>query len=153
MENGHDVSKINWKSVAVAGAVGAATGAAAPFVVTDLVAGVVLGAGSNLVQYGLTNYANGEHGSATGVAVSVVTGAVAGAAAGKFTKVEPKWENSLGLLDQGMVKRLISEAAARSLIKQVLSPINLVRSCGASAAADVNLDRLLHRTAGYLGNQ
>jgi RHS repeat-associated protein len=73
---------------AIASGVGAASGYLGPSVATTLPGAMALGGVSNVAQYGLTQAANGEDITATGVAWAVGTGMFGGAVGGKYSKVD-----------------------------------------------------------------
>lgn len=85
-QNGGSWKCINWKNVGIATGVGAVSGALAPFVATTGLGAMVLGAGSNVGQYGLTQMANGDPVSWTGAVWNAGTGALGGALGGPISR-------------------------------------------------------------------
>jgi hypothetical protein len=84
ISNGGNTNCISWKNAFIAGGVGAAAGAAAPFVATTWLGATVLGAGANTAQYEITQFANGQSTTAADAAWNAGTGALGGAFAGLF---------------------------------------------------------------------
>lgn len=94
ISNGGKTGCISWKNAFIAGGVGAAAGALAPFAATSYLGAAALGAGSNTVQYGITQYANGESVTALGAAWSVGTGALGGLIGGRIKQPSLPWDEN-----------------------------------------------------------
>ncbi|MDA2924150.1 hypothetical protein MYX65_05755, partial [Acidobacteria bacterium AH-259-L09] len=122
--------------VLIAGGVGFAAGAAAPFVATSYVGAAALGALANLTQYGITQGINGQRLTAAGTALSIGTGAAGGAVAGPVTRYT-------GLrFAEGAGSRL-NPAIARSLNQQRDAAVNtglsnLIRNVSGGVAANLS---------------
>ena len=87
--NNGDVAKVDYKEVAIAGAVGAAAGALAPFVATDEVAGAVLLGAANVIQLKITAWTQGKHVSKAEVITGAVTGVISGGGQGHLLREVP----------------------------------------------------------------
>ena len=87
LRNGGNWSCVNWKNAFIAGGTGAVAGALAPFVATTTAGAIGLGAISNLAQYGITQTANGNAVTASGLGWAGITGAVAGWIGGSVPSV------------------------------------------------------------------
>lgn len=85
---------VKWMDVGIATGVGAVAGALAPFAATRLLA-TELGAGSNALQYGLTQWANGDDITASGLGWSLLSGAGGGYIGGAFTRSKLYYPSSI----------------------------------------------------------
>jgi len=84
--------EFNWKHVGVAAAVGCGAGVAAPFVATSFVGAAALGALSNIIQYGLTQYVDNCNVTVRGVIINGVAGALGGVLGGRFKAPNFLWD-------------------------------------------------------------
>lgn len=91
---------------------GAVAGALAPLVATTYFGTAGLGAGSNTVQYGITQYANGESVSGGGLGWSAITGAVGGLVGGRINQPATTWDTSGQWMDSALTNMLNQEAQA-----------------------------------------
>jgi hypothetical protein len=86
ISNGNKFECIKWKNAFIAGGVGAVAGALAPFAAQTYLGAGALGAGSNAVQYGVTQYANGESATLSGLGWSAGTGLIGGLVGGRINQ-------------------------------------------------------------------
>jgi RHS repeat-associated protein len=112
ISNGANWGCINWKNAFIAGGVGAVSGAFAPFFATNLLRAASLGSGSNVVQYGITQYANGDSMSIAGVAWSAGTGFGGGLIGGKINQPNVTWDKSGRWIHRELATLLNQDAQA-----------------------------------------
>jgi RHS repeat-associated protein len=117
---------VDWGDVAIATGVGAVAGALAPFVATGMGGAIALGAGANIVQYGLTQWSNNQPFRWEDLALNAVVGGITGGLAGPVPSLDElaapfaRWSP---WLDQRVVESIMTENFLRSI---TLS--NLLRS-------------------------
>jgi len=128
------------KDVAIAGGVGLAAGAAAPFVATTTTGAAVLGVIANVLQVGTTELANGRDITREKLAFAATTGLVAGAVAGPVSRSSGVRfsENSVLVPAENLaIGKAINETADAALN---ITGANLTRSAAATAVSNIDLD-------------
>jgi hypothetical protein len=84
--------EFNWKHAAIAGAVGCGAGMAAPLVATSYVGAAALGALTNIIQYGITQYVDNCSVTVRGLIINGFSGALGGALGGAFKSPSVIWD-------------------------------------------------------------
>jgi hypothetical protein len=112
ISNGVNFDCINWKDAFIAAGVGAVAGAITPYVATTYFGAASLGASANTVQYGITQYANGNSITSSGVGWSIVTGSIGGLAGGRIRKAALPYDESSLWMDSKVLRLLRQDAQA-----------------------------------------
>lgn len=105
LQNGGNLGCVDWGDVGIATGVGAVAGALAPFAATGVMA-AGLGGASNVVQYGLTQWSNGNAITGQGMAWNALTGAGGGLIGGGFTRAGLRWDEASPWLDKGVARAM-----------------------------------------------
>ena len=105
----------NVTNVLIATGTGAVAGALAPFAATSMAGTIGLGATANVTQYGITQYANNQNISTSGVLFSLGTGAIGGLIAGPISPGSGlRWDVNSPWLDPNLARSLNNEMAVRA---------------------------------------
>lgn len=134
ISNGGNFKCISWKNAFIAGGVGAVAGALAPFLATSGAGAAGLGSASNLVQYGVTQYANGDSMTWTGAAWSAATGAAGGMIGGKINQPNMTWATNSPWINPALARALNQDAQAAANT----GVGNFMRNLGGSTTGNID---------------
>ena len=110
ISNGGNLQCVSWKNAFIAGGVGAVAGAAAPFLATTWLGAAGLGSGANVIQYGVTQYANNLPMTAAGAGWSAATGALGGVIGGRIVRPAIRFNERSPWLDSALARALNRES-------------------------------------------
>ncbi len=113
---------VDWGNVGIAAGTGFVAGALAPILGTTLAGAGGLGAGTNLLNYGLTQASNGAQVTGAGAATSAVLGLAAGVLGGAYRPQMPFAVPSAPAISQALNAEatLAAQVSAANLSKGML---------------------------------